>query len=75
MAVIYARSFLDSFEMETRTSKVVTLSFSMPMGEILVTLSGEFLIFKRFHGDTRRLSDIDLAEIAFVDLALDINFR
>ena len=28
--------------METRTSKVVTLSFSTPMGEILVTLPANF---------------------------------
>ncbi len=29
--------------METRTSKVVTLSFSTPMGEILVTLPSNLL--------------------------------
>ena len=42
LAVISARSLRDSFEIETRTSKVVTLSFSTPMGEILVTLPENF---------------------------------
>ena len=31
------------FEIDTRTSKVVTLSFSLPRGEILVTLPVNFL--------------------------------
>ena len=63
-----------SFEMETRTSNVVTLSFSTPIGEIFVTCACKFLVFERFHGDPRRLTEIDLADVALIGLAFDIDF-
>src|SRR5205809_1668791 len=43
LALMLALSSPLGFWMETRTSKVVTLSFSTPRGEIFVTLPSNFL--------------------------------
>jgi hypothetical protein len=42
LALMLALSSPDGFSIETLTSKVVTFSFSTPMGEILVTRPSNF---------------------------------
>ena len=59
--------------METRTSNVVTLSFSTPMGEILVTLPGNFWSLNDSTVDARGLAEVDLADIALVHFAFDVD--
>ena len=46
LAVMLVFSSPPGFWMETRTSKVVTLSFSLPSGEIFVTLPSNDLSLK-----------------------------
>jgi len=55
--------------METRTSKVVTLSFSRPSVRSFVTLPLKVLSIERLHLDPRWLGHVDLADIALVPLA------
>ena len=59
--------------METRTSKVVTLSFSTPSGAILVTLPLKTLVPEALNLDACRLAEVDVSDIGFVHFALNVD--
>ena len=73
LAVMLALSSPPGLSMETRTSKVVTLSFSTPSGAILVTLPLKTLSRKRLDLDACGLAEVDVCDIGFVDLALHVD--
>ena len=66
-----ALSSLPGLSIETSTSKVVTLSFSTPIGEICVTLPSNVLVLERLDGDPRRLPQAHAADVGLVHLAAD----
>jgi len=55
--------------METRTSKVVTLSFLDAQRRDLGHLAGELLILEGLDHNARRLAEVHLADVGLVDLA------
>ena len=73
LAVMLALSSPPGLSIETRTSKVVTLSFSTPIGEILVTLPMKVLSLNDSTLMRAGWPEVDLADVALVDLALHID--
>ena len=61
-------------EMDTRTSNVVTLSFSLPSGEILVTFPVNFLSLNDSTTMRAGLVQEHLADVRFVHFALHVDF-
>ena len=64
-----ALSALPGLSIETSTSKVVTLSFSTPIGEICVTWPSKTLSLNVSTRDARRLAEPHAADVGLVDLA------
>ena len=69
LAVMLVLSSPPGFWIETRTSKVVTLSFSTPSGRDLGDLALERLVLERLDHDAGPLAQVDLADVGLVDLA------
>ena len=68
-AVMLALSSLPGLSIDTFTSKLVTLSFSTPSGEICVTWPLNVAILERLDADARRLVEPHAADVGLVHLA------
>ena len=66
-----ALSSLPGLSIDTFTSKVVTLSFSTPIGEICVTRPSNTLSLNVSTRDARRLAEPHAADVGLVHLAAD----
>src|SRR5207248_10476314 len=72
-ALMLAFNSPPGLEIETRTSNVVALSFSLPSGEIFVTLPVNFLSLN--DSTTMRAGwSIHFANVRLVDFAVHVNF-
>ena len=72
-AVMLALSSPPGFRIETRTSNVVTLSFSTPSGEILVTAPSNFRSLKDSTTMRAGCREEYPADIGLVDLAQHVD--
>ena len=69
LAVMFALSSLPGLSIDTRTSKLVTLSFSTPIGEICVTRPLNTLSLKVSTRMRAGWPELHAADVGFVDLA------